>query len=261
MPPAAARDLPLFDAHLHYNDAALQPYPLERVLTLFRQHGVRAILANSRPNDGTRLLAEARAADVQVVPFVRPYRTRDDMASWFRDPAILELIEAELKRGYYRGIGEFHVYGDDAAGPQMKRIVDLAVARGLWLHAHVDEVALAHLFRHHPNAKVIWAHTGFSVPAARVEQLLKQHPTLMGELSYRHGITDGARLSAEWRDLFTRYSDRFLIGSDTWVNERWERYGELIADYRRWLAELPREAAENIAYRNGARLFGLNPIP
>jgi hypothetical protein len=31
-------------------------------------------------------------------------------------------------------------------------------------------------------------------------------------------------LTGDWRDLFNRYSDRFLLGSDTWINERWFGY-------------------------------------
>src|SRR6187549_3665696 len=30
---------PIFDAHLHYNDDAREPFPLESALALFREHG------------------------------------------------------------------------------------------------------------------------------------------------------------------------------------------------------------------------------
>jgi predicted TIM-barrel fold metal-dependent hydrolase len=86
--------------------------------------------------------------------------------------------------------------------------------------------------------------------------MLERHTTLMGELSYRGGITDGAKLTEEWRRLFARRADRFLLGSDTWINERWEGYGRLIGGYREWLDQLPRDAAEKIAFRNAERLFG-----
>src|SRR3954463_9586814 len=83
---------PLFDAHLHYNDEAWNgragPHPLEDVLARMSRNGVKAIVANSRPNDGTQALAaspQTRAAGVTVVPFVRLYRNRDDYNSWFRD--------------------------------------------------------------------------------------------------------------------------------------------------------------------------------
>ena len=58
----AAEPLPLFDAHLHYNVEAQEPYPLDHVLKLFRDNRVTGILANSRPNDGTRALTVQRLA-------------------------------------------------------------------------------------------------------------------------------------------------------------------------------------------------------
>ena len=51
-----------------------------------------------------------------------------------------------------------------------------------------------------------------------------------------------------------------MIGSDTWVNQRWQYYGELMQSYRIWLGDLPADVARNIAWDNGARLFGLKPV-
>lgn len=256
-----AEPLPIFDAHLHYNDEARAPFPLPSVLALFREHGVRTILATSRPNDGTRALAEAARASPasapRVVPFIRPYRIHADRATWFRDPEIYALIERELARDIgWRGIGEFHVFGSaDAGTPQVKRIVDLAVSRGLWLHAHCDEVALEALYRHDPRVKIVWAHSGFTVPPARLAEWLDRHPTLVGELSYRYDVTSEGRVTEPWRALFRRYPDRFVLGSDTWINERWSSYGEILALYRGWLAQLPQDVAAAIAHGNGERLF------
>jgi Amidohydrolase len=255
VPAHAADDLPIFDAHLHYNQEAFAPYPVPKVLELFRRNGVRGILANSRPNDGSRRLFDARSEELWVVPFVRPYRTRADIATWFRDPEILALIEAELARGDYRGIGEFHLHGKDATGGQVKRIVDLAVARDLWLHAHSDQEAVEALFVHNPQVRVIWAHTGFSLAPETVESMIRRYPALMCELSYRSGLTEGGKLTPAWHRLFTTHTERFVVGSDTWVNERWESYDSLIAGYRAWLAQLPRDAAEKIAFKNAERLF------
>jgi predicted TIM-barrel fold metal-dependent hydrolase len=79
----------------------------------------------------------------------------------------------------------------------------------------------------------------------------------MGELSYRSGITEnGGALSAEWRVLFARHSDRFLLGSDTWINQRWFSYDTIMQNYRGWLAQLPAEQAARIAHGNAERLFG-----
>jgi hypothetical protein len=248
--------LELFDAHLHYNQEPNPLYSLDQIREIFRRNGVTGILATSRPNKGTHQLMDAKAPDLWVVPFIRPYRTRPDIQTWFNDPSIFDLVKAEYERGTYRGVGEFHIYGKSAASEWVKKIVDFAVERNLFLHAHCDEEALLILFSHNPKAKIIWAHTGFSTPPARVAQLLASYPDLWGELSYRSGITgkDGT-LSDEWRGLFASHSDRFLIGSDTWINERWFSYDAIMKGYRSWLAQLPREQAVRIANGNAKRLF------
>lgn len=251
----AAEPLPIFDAHLHYNWEPRPHVPLDKVLELFRQQQVSGILATSRPNDGTRALYEARSEALWVVPFIRPYRVRSDIQSWMNDTSIQDLIEGEYKRGIYAGIGEFHLTGRDAAAEGVKRTVDFAARHGLYLHAHADEAALEILFGHNPQARIIWAHTGFSTPPDQVEAYLKRHAGLWCELSYRSGITSGGKLTAEWRDLFERYPERFLLGSDTWIDQRWDSYAAIMAEYRGWLGQLPREVAEKIAHKNAETLF------
>lgn len=260
--PARAADDPIeiFDAHLHYNWEPKPYYTLDEVLALFRRNRVTGILATSRPNDGTRALLAAKADGLWVVPFIRPYRVRADIGTWFNDPSIFELVQAEAKRGFYRGIGEFHLHGDAAASPWVAKTVDFAVANDLFLHAHADDTAVEILFRHNPKARIIWAHTGFSLPAARVEEMLAKYPALWGELSYRSGIVDGGgKLTPEWRALLERRADRFLLGSDTWINERWASYDETMRGYRAWLAQLPPEAARRIANGNARALFAQRP--
>jgi len=272
---AAGYEGPLFDAHLHYNEEAWDgdtgPFPPGEALARMQRNGVRAIIANSRPNAGTQTLAaarETREAGVTVVPFVRLYRNRADYTNWFRDESIHEMVLAELARGTpagpYRGIGEFHLYDSaNADGPVAKKLIALAETRGLAVLAHVDDVAIDMLMAHAPSKgrslRLIWAHTGIGgPPVARVRELFERYPLLMGELSYRPGLTcEGGRLCPAWRELILAYPQRFMVGSDTWVNQRWNAYDALMGGYRTWLGELPPEVAQRIAWGNAATLFGL----
>src|SRR5215207_1360204 len=121
--PANAQErLELFDAHLHYNQEPNPFYPLDKVLEIFRRNGITGILATSRPNKGTHQLVDAKAPGLWVVPFIRPYRTRADIQTWFNDEGIYDLVLDEYKRGYYRGIGEFHIYGKSASSEVTKKI-------------------------------------------------------------------------------------------------------------------------------------------
>ena len=265
---------PLFDAHLHYNEeAASGPHPLPDVLARMQKSGVKAIVANSRPNDGSKALAaspDTRKAGVTVVPFIRLYRNRADYDSWFKDESIYDMVQAEFARGVagdqagpFKGIGEFHLYDSaNANGAVAKKLMQFAANNKLAVLAHVDDTAIDLLMAHvptSPDLRLIWAHTGIgSVPASRVESLMAKYPQLMGELSYRPGLTcDGGKLCSEWRTLLLKYPARFMIGSDTWVNQRWQYYEELMKGYRVWLGDLPPDVARKVGWSNGADLFGV----
>jgi hypothetical protein len=266
---------PIFDAHLHYNEEAWDgqkgPHPLPDVLARMQRNGVKAIVANSRPNAGTLALASSpltSQAGVSVMPFIRLYRNRADYGTWFADPSIEAMVQAEYAKGTaagaYKGIGEFHLYDSaHAKGPTAQKLMAFAEEKQLVILAHVDDVAIDLLMSPTPSRgqklKLIWAHTGIGGAApARVDQLLTRYPLLYGELSYRPGLTcAGGKLCPEWRALMQKYPTRFLLGSDTWVNARWEDYDHIMQSYRHWLGDLNPELASNIAWRNGAHLFGL----
>lgn len=266
---------PLFDTHLHYNEEAWNgregPHPPPDVLARMQRNGVRAIIANSRPNEGTRNLAQlphTRQAGVTVVPFVRLYRNRADYSNWFRDDTIYEMVQSELARGTaagpYRGIGEFHLYdSNNAQGPVARKLMALAEEKELAVLAHVDDPAIDLLMAHTPSQgaklRLIWAHTGIGgTPVARVDALMARYPGLYGELSYRPGLTcEGGKLCPEWRQLILKYPKRFLVGSDTWTNGRWQSYDDLMKGYRTWLGDLPADVARGIAWDNAAALFDL----
>ena len=105
---------------------------------------------------------------------------------------------------------------------------------------------------------MIWAHAGMSEPADLVGEMLDTYPTLYADTSYReHDILGGeGGLDPAWRKVILRHSDRLMVGTDTWVNSQWDDYAGLVALNRSWLARLPREVAEKIAYKNAEKLFG-----
>jgi Amidohydrolase len=250
---AHAEPLPIFDAHIHYSRPDWDVVAVDRVLTILRDANVRRAIVSSTPDDGTLKLHER--APALVVPFLRPYRSRDDMAGWGRDPAVAAYVEERLKRGVYKGVGEFHLGAADADGPTVKRVAELAAQHNLFLQAHVDEVTVEKLLTLYPQVRILWAHAGMSSSAATVGGLLDRFPMLWVELALRSDVAPGGVLDPAWRALFVRHSERFLVGTDTWTTSRWESLVDGMKDIQRWLAQLPRDVAERIAYRNGERLF------
>ncbi len=251
---AAESTLAIVDTHIHYNQDVWGSLPVAQALGLLRQAGITKALVSSTPTEGTERLY--RKAPRRIIPFLRPYPTRAHRHTWFRDPSILAYVREHLARIPYRGIGEFHVFGEAASSPVMGEMVSLARQRRLALHAHTDLVGLNSILRQAPDIPVVWAHSGFDVPVSTLSELLEGHPQLYLELSFRDGITIDGKLTAEWLALMTHHPQRFLVGMDTYTPARWVELPELAEDARGWLAQLPEHGAEAIAFGNANRLFG-----
>ena len=189
----AAEPIEIFDAHLHYNWEPKPYYQLDEVLALFKKHRVTGILATSRPNTGTHALMDAKPEGLQVVPFIRPYRVRADIQTWFGDPVSSTSCRTNSNAAITAASANFTSSGKSAENEWVKKTVDFAVANDLYLHAHADDEAVEILMRHNPKARIIWAHTGFGLSTDRVSAMLSKYPKLWGELSYRGGIIDGRR--------------------------------------------------------------------
>ena len=252
-PLAAAAELPIFDAHIHYSHDTWDALPPKAAIKILRDAGLKRALVSSSSDDGTQKLY-AEAPDL-IVPELRPYRNRGELSSWVRDETIIAHVEERLKRYRYVGIGEFHVYGADADLPVVRRMVQLAREQKLFLHVHSDADAVERMFRQDPGARVLWAHAGFDRPE-RVREMLARHKNLWADLSWRTDHAPGGKLQPEWRAVFLEFPDRFMVGTDTPSAQRWYFIPEHARLARLWLSELPRDVAEKIAYRNGEAVFG-----
>jgi hypothetical protein len=253
---AGSAELPVFDAHVHYSHDAWDVVPPKEAVAILRKAGVVRALVSSSDDDGTQKL-RAEAPDL-IVPELRPYRRRGDASGWVRDEGIVTYVEERLRKHTYVAIGEFHLFGADADLPVPRRIVALARQYGLMLHAHSDAEAVERLFAQWPEARILWAHAGFERPE-RVREMLRKHKHLWADLAFRSDHASGDKVTPEWREAFLEFPDRFMVGTDTFVPERWHYVAEHAAWSRRWLADLPHEVAERIAWRNGEALFGAGP--
>ncbi len=253
---AADEELPLFDAHIHYNRVDWQQFPPSAVLALWQQAGISGALVSSTPDEGTLKLYEVAAK--QVIPFLRPYRSPADRGNWFADAEVVAYVTQRLQRGIYRGIGEFHLSDRQFHTAQIKRLLELASERDIVLHAHCDAATVRGLYALNPKAKILWAHAGMDTSVQTIATTLERFPTLMAELSVRQrDIAPGGRLDPQWRALFLRYPKRFMVGVDTSRASRWQSYLQLAQEHRRWLLQLPRDVAEQIAHGNAERYFAI----
>ncbi len=250
--PVQAAELPIFDAHVHYSHDAAEMMPPKEAVAILRKAGLKRALVSSSGDAGTQRLV-AEAPDL-IVPSLRPYRSRGEISSWVRDDSVVTFLEDRLRNARYAAVGEFHLYGADAELPVPRRLVALARQHELVLHAHSDADAIERLFQQYPQARILWAHSGFERPES-VAAMLRKHPKLWADLAFRSEHGSGGKVPDEWRALFSEFPDRFMVGTDTFTPERWFYVNEHANWSRAWLSTLPPELAERIAWRNAEALF------
>lgn len=249
---AFAQDRPIFDAHIHYSHDAVLTVPPEQAVKILRDAGVRKALVSSSDDNGTQLL-KAAAPDI-VVPALRPYARRGAIGTWMHDPSVIDYLEKNLATNHYEAIGEFHAFGDDIKTPVIQRLIVLARERNLLLHHHGDREALDLIFASWPNARVLWAHSGFADPSSVVDAL-NRYPRLWADLAYRSDMASRGRIDPEWKAAFEAHPDRFMVGTDTFAPERWYYIGPHAKFSREWIDMLPDGITDNIAFANAERML------
>lgn len=166
-------------------------------------------------------------------------------------------------------------------GPLGHRLFGIAATTGLPLQIHyeVEDGLLPPLERmlaQYPQARVIWCHlaqvryaeraAGYS--AAYVETLIRRFDNLYFDTAFgdsssiyplsnqRHARVwaDDASLREDWRALIVAHPARFLSALDL-GGDRMERIAEYDFAHRSFLARLPEEARQHVAYRSAWRLL------
>jgi predicted TIM-barrel fold metal-dependent hydrolase len=244
----------LFDVHLHYNaeDAAL--YAPEAIIEQLQANRVLAATVTSRPPEQV-LQLHAQAPGL-IVPMLGVYRTPADKATWMDDVELPERVEQTLADGPWQAVGELHLFAEDRRSPVFLRIVELVTSRGLPLQLHCDPAVIDTLFEEVPEATVVWAHAGAYPYPPLLRDYLQRYPGLYIDLSVRdQRVAPDGQLDAQWELLLLEYSERFMVGVDTYSTERWHAFADVVGQIRNWLGQLPDEVSGAIAHQNAARLF------
>src|SRR2546427_9555774 len=257
--------LRIFDAPMHYSRESWVAYPPEKIQALLDSLSVTSALVSSAPDEGTFRL-KAVLGD-RVIPMLGPYRNGSDVFSWARDGTIVPYVESAYRAGMHRGFGEFHLNVGQITLPVVKSVIAFAQQHDLFLQAHADARAVAELLNYvGADEIVLWAHAGVTATPEQVDALLARWPKLSVELSLRDDVAPQGQLDPKWRALLLKYSDRFMVGTDTWTvggsytgNERWDAYADIVNGIRGWLMQLPDEARAAIAYRNAERFLAQLP--
>jgi len=194
--------------------------------------------------------------------------------------------------GVFTGIGEFTIHKEfvsaKVAGevaslqdPALDKVFDFAAEVGLVsiLHSDLDVPfskegsapayldQMKALFKRHPNASIIWAHTGMG----RVVRPVKNHAAAIEEMlkdpafknvnfdiswdevaKYFVATPETTRVAA---DLINRYPDRFLFGTDEVAPRTQAAYLKVYYQYDPLWALLSKDAVQKVRKGNYERIF------
>ena len=193
--------------------------------------------------------------------------------------------------GVFSGIGEFTIHkefvspkiaGDVASltDRALDRIFDFTAETGLIaiLHNDIDRpiaasgsdpvflTQLKDLFRRHPDATIIWAHVGVGRIVHPVENHAAMVETILSDPAFDHVYFDISwdevakyivatpETTKRAADLFNRYPDRFLYGSDALAPRSAEKYYAVFEMYEPlWKLLTPQALHNDWAWRAEAQ--------
>ena len=169
--------------------------------------------------------------------------------------------------GVFSGIGEFSVHKEFVSSkiaghtaslrnPALDRILEAVAEIGLVaiLHCDIDTVRkgerpahydnLLRLLAAHPNASVIWAHTGLGRFVAPAEQHLALLDEMLSDSRYDHVMLDISwdevaeyvvhddATATAWATLLEKHPTRFLFGTDSVAPLNWAGYAKTHTVYQ-----------------------------
>lgn len=254
--PAAAAPPPMIDAHSHFSAADAEAFSAAEIVSRLDDAGVSRIVISGTPPEAAQSLY--RHAPQRVLPFLGVYATDADKATWMHDRQLPQRVREQLAAGRWVGLGELHLFARDARSPVFEALVGLAVEHDLIVLIHGDADVLDRIFALAPTARVLWAHLGTQPLPALVDDVLTRHRdrALWVDTSVRdERIAPGGVLQGEWRALFERHPQRFVVAVDAFSTNRWRHYGEVVAAIRTWVDTLPPPLARRLLHDNAAAML------
>jgi len=249
---------PLFDSHLHYTEENAQHFNPQAVIDLLDKNIIPYAAITGIPSAHMKELYHL--APERIIPILGAYRHGTDKLSWIKDKELIPYLENELKRGYWHGIGELHIFAADRHSIVFKQVVTLASKWELPLLIHADPAVIDKLYEIAPNQPIIWAHAGTYPYPDLISDYLQRYPNLTIDVSMRDEIiAPNGIINDDWYELLVTHPNQVIVGVDTYSTSRWDIYNIAVKRIRNWLSQLPNEIAFEIAFANAAKLYKKTP--
>ena len=278
--PCCVAARPVADMHLHYKWSQQDVTSVADAVDILEQENIVMGVVIGTP--AALALALQSRAPSRIVAVFSPYREGGDWHRWAYDAATVTRTRAALASGRYRGIGELHVIGGFAPPFEkavvLKQLLHLAEEFDVPVMIHTELSRpdfMLSVCREFPGTRILWAHSGAVLGPADVARVLEHCDNVWGGLGARDPwrfvdnpltAADG-RLLPQWKALFLKYPQRFMVGSDpVWPVDQldrwdeadtgWQELGRFWRYHRSWLAQLPDDVARKIRCENAVALFG-----
>ena len=268
--------MPFADAQIHYNWDQAEIISVQAVAEKLKREKVGLTIVSSTPSH--LALELRRAGGDWVVPFFSPYTHEMGKRDWFLDKTVVKKAEEGLSQGLYFGIGEIHFMGGFLPRPDNVVFLQLmGLARQYKVPAliHVDassEKYFVDICKAHPRVKIVFAHAGGNLKPHHIRSVLEQCPNVWADFAarddWRYGDLTGesGALLPAWKKLVLDFPTRFITGTDpvwrvtrtqSWdeSDDGWDHYKQLHQYHQTWLADLPDEVHELIAWDNVRELL------
>jgi len=254
-PVFAAGALPLFDSHSHYRTEDAGVYDAKDIIDIMDRENITHMVIVGEPPE--RVQSLYKQAPLRIIPFLGLYESYKGKSDWMHNDQLPSKLEELLKKGEYKGIGEIHLFKKHRNNKNFKDILGLADKYDLPVLFHGDAEVVDQIFKMYPEMIVIWAHLGTKPFPALLKRMLNRYPhNLYIDTSVRDEmIVRNEKLVPQWREFFISYSNRVLVGIDTFYTPRWENIDKVTRRIRHWLSFLPEPVARKLAYENARKLF------
>lgn len=270
---------PFADIHLHYNWDQEEIIDASTVVERLKQDNIVLGVVFSTPTENA--LKIKQAAGNWIVPLFSPYITQPHRNSWYLDEKVVELAREGLASKKYSGIGELHLWSGlppRADNKILLQLFSLAEQYDVPFLLHTessDEKYMIDICQRHDKVRILWAHAGGILKPKAIERVIQQCPNVWVEVSardpwrYNSLVDEQGTLPVAWHDLFIKYPNRFMTGSDpVWgvtktqrwdePDEGWDHLHDLIAFHRQWLSSLPADVEKKIRLTNAIAFFRVN---
>jgi len=277
-PLSAADDYngPIFDAHSHLSNKSKPRQSYKHIIepgfskaAIFVDVGRVDEVLNFSKDAFLLFVDPFKRKKVKVSKFIK------EVSYAFSEKRLSEIKKA-LQAGKVTGFGEIYFRLSYAPftpnglhspidGRGANALFDMAKAFDVpvQIHLEADYVSeLEQLLKAHPDVEIVLAHCGYMQPE-KLSAVMDRHANLFAETSlvfnpmipqFANLPLEGGQLRDGWKMLMVRHSDRLMVGTD-YSEFRSEQVPKLLAYYRQVLGLLPREKAEQIAYKNFERIF------